>query len=62
MSLISLVILLIIVGLVIWLVQMLPIDGRIKQVIGAVLVLILILWLLGALGVIGTGAQIRVGP
>jgi len=50
MDLISLVVMLIILGLVIYLVRLLPIDAVIKNIIWVVLVIIAVLWLLGSLG------------
>jgi hypothetical protein len=54
MDLVTLVVLLIVFGLIIWLVQTyLPIPPPIKTVIVVVLVLILCLWLLRAVGIVG---------
>lgn len=53
MSLISLVIVLIVVGVLLWLVNtLIPMDGKIKQIINVVVVIVVVLWLL----------QIFVGP
>jgi hypothetical protein len=51
MSLITLVVVLIVIGLVMYLVQMLPIDAKFKQIIQVVLILFCIIWLLGMIGV-----------
>lgn len=62
MSLISLVIVLIIVGVLLYLVNtLIPMDGKIKQIINIVVVIVVCLWLLQIfLGPIGLG-DIRVG-
>jgi hypothetical protein len=46
MPLITLVIYLIIVGLLLWLVDQLPIDGGIKRIIHILIIVIVILWLI----------------
>ena len=50
MTLIGFIIALVIVGLVLWLVQSLPIDGRIKTIIVVVTCLVALLYVLQALG------------
>ncbi len=53
MSLISLVIVLIVVGVLLWLVNtMIPMDGKVKQILNAVVIIAVVLWVL----------QIFVGP
>lgn len=60
MSLISLVIVLIIVGLLLYLVNnFIPMDGKIKQIINVVVVIAVVLWLLQLF--VGPIADIRVG-
>jgi len=49
---IQLLILLVVLGLVLYLVNQLPIDNTIKLVIRVVAILILIIWLLGAVGIV----------
>jgi cobalamin biosynthesis protein CobD/CbiB len=54
MGLVELVVVLIVFGLIYWLIQnFLPIPAQIKMIIEVVLVIILILWLLSAVGLIG---------
>ena len=50
MDLVSLVVVLIVIGLVIYLVRILPIDQTFRTIIICVLILIVILWLLGQMG------------
>lgn len=61
MSLISLVIILIVVGVLLWLINTyIPMDGKIKSILNAVVVIVVILWLLQAFGVLGSLGGIRV--
>lgn len=47
MDLISLVIVLIVIGVLLWLVNTyIPMDGKIKQIINAVVIVAVVLWLL----------------
>jgi hypothetical protein len=61
MSLISLLIWLIILGLVLYLINTLPIDPTLKRIIHIVVVVIVVLWLLQVLGVLGGLGDIRIG-
>lgn len=48
MDLISLVLVLVVVGVVLWVVNtLLPIDGKIKQIINIVVILVVLFWLIG---------------
>lgn len=47
MSLISLIVTLIIIGLLLWLVSQLPIDATIQRIIHIVVIVCVILWLIG---------------
>jgi len=50
MSLISLVVTLIVVGVLLWLVNsFIPMDPKIKQIVNVVIVIAVVLWLLSAL-------------
>jgi len=58
---ISLVITLIIVGVLLWLVNnYVPMDGKIKQILNAVVVICVVVWLLSAFGVLGHSGDIQV--
>lgn len=60
MSLVSVVIALIVVGIVLWLVNTyLPMDGKIKGILNIVVVVAVVLWLLQGFGVFATGAAIN---
>lgn len=62
MSLISLVIVLIVVGVVLWLINSyIPMQATIKKILNAVVIIVVILWLLSAFGIIGSLDTIRIG-
>ena len=60
MSLISIVITLIVIGLLLWLInQYISMDGKIKNILNVVVVIAVILWLLSAFGVLSDAGNIR---
>jgi len=61
MSLISLVITLIVVGVLLWLVNTyIPMDGKIKKILNVVVVICVVVWLLYAFGIVDHANEIRV--
>jgi hypothetical protein len=61
MSLISLIVTLIVIGVVLWLVNSyIPMDGKIKKILNVVVVICVVVWLLSVFGVIGRAGDIRV--
>jgi hypothetical protein len=61
MSLISLVVTLIVVGVLLWLVNTyIPMDGKIKQILNIVVVICVVIWVLYAFGIISHADTIRV--
>ncbi len=53
MSLITVIIVLIVVGLVLWLINnYIPMDGKIKSILNIVVVICVIVWLLKAFGLL----------
>ena len=61
MSLISLVITLIVIGVLLWLVNTyIPMDGKIKKILNIVVVICVVVWLLVAFGVLDHSSDIRV--
>ena len=61
MSLITLVLTLIVVGVLLWLVNTyIPMDAKIKKILNVVVVICVVVWLLYAFGVLGRGGDIRV--
>ena len=62
MPLISLVIVLIVVGVLLWAANTyIPMDNKIKTIMNIVVVIAVVLWLLSAFGVLGSLDTIRVG-
>jgi hypothetical protein len=62
MSLISLVIVLIVVGVLLWAVnKYIPMDSKIKAIMNLVVVIAVVLWLLSAFGVLGSLESIQIG-
>ena len=62
MSLISLVVTLIVVGVLLWLVNTyIPMDAKIKNIINAVVVIAVVLWLLSVFIGFGHLETVRVG-
>ncbi len=53
-GLISIIVALVVVGLVLYLIGMIPMDGTIKQIIRAVVIIAVIVWLLQSFGLIGS--------
>jgi hypothetical protein len=61
MSLVSLVIVLIIVGVGLWLINnFIPMDAKIKKILNIVVVIVVIVWLLQAFGVLGSIKGLRI--
>jgi 1-acyl-sn-glycerol-3-phosphate acyltransferase len=61
MSLISLVISLVVVGVLLWLANAyIPMDGKIKKILNVVVVICVVAWLLSVFGVLGHAGAIRV--
>jgi len=61
MSLISLFVTLIVIGVILWLVNTyIPMDGKIKSILNAVVVICVVVWLLSAFGVLGHAHDLRV--
>ena len=61
MSLITVVITLIVVGVLLWLINtFIPMDGTIKRIVNIVVVIAVVLWLLSVFGVLGQIGNVRV--
>lgn len=59
MSLISLMVVLVLVGLALWVInQYIPMDEKIKAILNVVVVVVLILWVLSVFGVLRGGLTI----
>ena len=61
MSLVTIVISLIVVGVLLWLINTyIPMDGKIKKVLNIVVMVVVVLWLLNVFGVMGRLHDVRV--
>jgi hypothetical protein len=62
MSLIGLILTLVVVGVLLWLLNnYIPMDGKIKRILNAVVVIVVVIWLLQAFGILGSLQRIRIG-
>jgi thiol:disulfide interchange protein len=62
MSLITLVLVLVIVGVALWLInRFIPMQSTIKTILNVVVVIVVIFWLLSAFGIINNLDTIRIG-
>jgi undecaprenyl pyrophosphate phosphatase UppP len=61
MSLITIVLVLIVVGVLLWLINTyIPMDRKIKNILNIVVVVVVVIWLLQAFGLIGPLNRVRV--
>ena len=61
MSLISLIVTLIVIGVLLWLVNnYIPMDGKIKKILNIVVVICVVVWLLYVFGILDHSGDIRV--
>ena len=62
MPLIHLIVILVVIGIILGLINnYIPMDWRIKRILNAVVLIVVILWLLSVFGVIGSLSTIRIG-
>jgi hypothetical protein len=62
MPVLQLVITLVVAGVGLWLInKYIPMDGKVKKILNAVVVFIIILWLLSVFGVLGSVSNMRIG-
>jgi len=60
MSLITIVVTLVVVGVLLWLVNTyIPMDGKIKKILNIAVVVLVVLWLLNVFGVLGHLRDVR---
>jgi hypothetical protein len=59
--LLQIILVLIVVGVLLWLVNnYIPMDGKIKGILNAVVVILVVLWLLQAFGILGSLSNVGV--
>lgn len=62
MSLLTIVIVIVVVGVLLWAINsFIPMDGKIKSILNVVVVIALVLWLLRAFGILDSLGGVRVG-
>ncbi|MGZ5825381.1 MAG: Thivi_2564 family membrane protein [Croceibacterium sp.] len=62
MPLVTVVVVLIVVGVLLWLINnYLPMDRKIKSILNAVVVIVVVLWLLQAFGLLSSLKGIHIG-
>jgi len=59
--LLQVVVVLVVVGVLLWLVNLIPMQGTIKSILNAVVVIAVVLWLLNAFGVLHSLSAIHIG-
>jgi hypothetical protein len=61
MSLIGVILTLVVVGVLLWLLNnYVPMDSKIKTIINAVVVIVVVVWLLQVFGVLGSLRDVRI--
>lgn len=61
MSILTIIIVIVIVGVILWAINnFIPMDGKIRTILNAVVVILLIVWLLQAFGVLGSLGRVRI--
>jgi hypothetical protein len=61
MPLVTIVVVLIVVGVLLWLINTyIPMDRKIKNILNAVVVIVVVIWLLQVFGLIGSLSNVRV--
>lgn len=62
MSLITLIVVLVVVGVILWLVNTyIPMDAKIKQILNIVVIIVVVLWLLSVFGILPDIGSVRIG-
>lgn len=60
MSIISILVAIVIVGLILWGIQQIPMDATVRRILHVVVIILLVLWLLQAFGLFaGGGGSMR---
>jgi hypothetical protein len=61
MSLVTVVLTLVVVGVLLWLVNLIPMQSQIKGILNTIVVIAVVIWLLKVFGLFGYITQFRVG-
>ena len=61
MSLISIIVTLVVVGVILWLVNTyIPMDAKIKQILNIIVIIVIAIWLLQTFGILGSVDNVRI--
>jgi len=60
MSLISVVVALVVVGVLLWAVGLIPMDATIRRILQVVVIIIVVIWLLQVFGLLGSLGSVRI--
>ncbi len=61
MPLLQILVTLVVVGVLLWLINLIPMQGTIKSILNAIVVIVVVLWLLNIFGLFHSLSHIRVG-
>ncbi|MFZ0523808.1 MAG: Thivi_2564 family membrane protein [Terriglobales bacterium] len=61
MPLLQILVTLVVVGVLLWLVNLIPMQGTIKSILNAIVVIAVVLWLLNIFGLFHSLSHFRVG-
>ncbi len=61
MDIVNIIVVLVAVGVILWLVNTyIPMDGKIKSILNAVVVIVVVIWVLQAFGILGSLRNINI--
>ena len=61
MSILTIIIVLVVVGFVLWLINsLIPMEARIKQILNVIVIIFLVIWILKATGIFATLSSARI--
>jgi hypothetical protein len=60
MSLIGLILVLVVVGFLMWATTLIPMDANIRRILNVAVVIVVLIWLISALGLLGPASAIRI--
>jgi hypothetical protein len=61
MPIIQVLVTLVVVGILLWLVNLIPMQGTIKSILNAIVVIFVVVWLLNVFGLMPYLTRVRVG-
>ena len=61
MALIQILLTLVVIGVLLWLVNLIPMQGTIKSILNSIVVIFVVIWLLNVFGLMPYLHQVRVG-